>query len=154
MCFISCFIQGQKNTGWSITVDPPEVIAVPGSCALISCTFNYPTETKSFTNFQWRACNATKCKQKNVNNKTKENDNGQIKMLDPGLGTNNCSFIIKDIKPEDQGEYVLRVEPSGLNETLFKPKVKISIQGNDCLCLAMYKNVLLFYVLLKPYEPR
>ncbi len=65
-------------------------------------------------------------------------------MLDPDLGTNNCSFIIKYIKPEDQGEYAFRVELSGLHSTLFKPKVKISIQDNDCLCLAMYKKVLLF----------
>ncbi len=53
-------------------------------------------------------------------------------MLDPDLDTKNCSFIIKDIKPEDQGEYEFRVESPALNKTLFKPRVKISIQGNDC----------------------
>lgn len=141
--FISCFIQGQKNESWSIIFNPPEVIAVPGLCALISCTFTYPNETKHFNNFEWRVCNATKCSQPFFNNKTKENDNGRIKMLDPDLDTKNCSFIIKDIQPEDQGEYVFRVEPPGL-ETLFKPGVKISIQGNDCFMFSNVSKVLLF----------
>ncbi len=137
MWFISCFIQGQKNESRNITFNPPEVIAFTGSCALISCTFTYPNETKRFTNFEWRVCNATKC-QPFFNNKTKEKDNGWIKMLDPHLDTKNCSFIIKDIKPEDQGEYEFRVESPGLNKTLSKPRVQISIQGNDCF---IFSNV-------------
>ncbi|XP_043114171.1 myeloid cell surface antigen CD33 [Puntigrus tetrazona] len=130
---VNILCNGQKNKDWNITFISSEVVAVPGLCTLISCTLIYPNETKPFTNFQWRACNGTNCIQIFFNNKTEESNNQSIKILHPDLGPNNCSFTIEDIKPEDQGEYAFRVEPPGLNQTSFKPTVKISIQDKPIM---------------------
>lgn len=78
-------------------------------------------------------------------NGTKEKKNiksGRIKMLEPVLTKNNCSIIMKNITPSDKKEYMLRLEESGRNT--YNLTVKITIQGNAYLCLAMLNRSCVF----------
>lgn len=122
-----------KNKDGNISFNPPEVTAVSGLCALISCTFTYPVQPKTV---QWNVCNnPTECK--NVNEGQiggrKLIETEQIKWLEPDLSKNNCSSIIKEIK-EDEREYTFKFVRQG--QTLHNSSVKIIIQGNACFCLS------------------
>lgn len=123
-----------KNKDWNISFNPPEVTAVSGLCALISCTFTYPEKAQPKT-YQIKCNDPTKCK--NVieiqigGGKLIETE--QIKWLEPDPSKNNCSSIIKEIK-EDEREYTFIFVRQG--QTLHNSSVKIIIQGNACLCLA------------------
>ncbi|KAF4104373.1 hypothetical protein G5714_015360 [Onychostoma macrolepis] len=129
---------GQENEDWNITFDPPEVTAVSGVCALISCTFTYPNTAEPINYVKWFACKNGQCKDEifkakastNTENKLGENESkkGQIEMLEPDLTKNNCSIIMKDIKAEDQMEYSFRVEGSHSQRNTYKPTLKIIIQ--------------------------
>uniref|UniRef100_A0A672KZE2 Sialic acid-binding Ig-like lectin 14 n=2 Tax=Sinocyclocheilus grahami TaxID=75366 RepID=A0A672KZE2_SINGR len=129
---------GQENNDWNITFNPPEVTAVAGLCALISCTFTYPDEAKP--NVRWNECNKKgNCKNEiyNLRNvkeerekvgklEKKEIKSGRIEMLESDLTKNNCSIIMKNIRAEDKKEYMLRLEESGRNT--YNLTVKITIQ--------------------------
>lgn len=125
--------------------------AVPGLCALISCTFTYPDNAKPIMNNLWNACNETDQCMKEIFNFTKVKGNKndkkvlesrRIKMLESDLNTNNCSIIIKEIKAGDKKEYMFRVE--GSHQNTYNHTVKITIQGNAYLSLAMLKRSCFF----------
>ncbi|KAL1261117.1 hypothetical protein QQF64_008944 [Cirrhinus molitorella] len=123
------------DNDWNITFNPPEVTAIPGLCALISCTFTYPENVKSNQNVLWHACNETgKCMKKIFKKKTETQNSEmqeteQIKWLEPNLTENNCSIIIKEIKEEER-RYVFKI--MGGNSTS-KNEVKIIIQDKPTM---------------------
>uniref|UniRef100_A0A8C1XH25 Si:dkey-24p1.7 n=1 Tax=Cyprinus carpio TaxID=7962 RepID=A0A8C1XH25_CYPCA len=130
-----CCVQANndgKNKDWNISFNPPEVTAVSGLCALISCTFTYPEKAQPKT-VQWNVCNKpTECK--NVNEgqigERKLTETEQIKWLEPDPSKNNCSSIIKEIK-EDEREYTFKFVKQG--ETLHNSSVKIIIQDEPIM---------------------
>ncbi|XP_077063918.1 sialic acid-binding Ig-like lectin 14 [Siphateles boraxobius] len=138
----SSVIQGKED--WSLTFNPAEIIAVPGICALISCTFTYPEEAKPIDYVQWIACYkngqckksifkgnvSTQQKNKWEEKKTKKE---RIKMLEPDLTKNNCSIIMKDIKAEDEKEYAFRVEGQFTHKMTYTSRVKIIIQDEPIM---------------------
>ncbi|ROI15228.1 Sialic acid-binding Ig-like lectin 12 [Anabarilius grahami] len=133
---ISVIRHGNKD--WSITFNPPEVTAVPGLCALISCTFTYP-DNINIKNVQWKVFDENgeneifkrKVSEKNKDKlEEKETETERIKMLEPDLTKNNCSIIMKDIKAEDENEYAFRVEGQKTHRYTYTPRVKITIQDN------------------------
>lgn len=141
----SCVIQGNGKEDWSITFDPPEMTAVPGLCALISCTFTYPEAAKPIDNVQWIVCKNGQCRkdgtifkgnvitQNTIKLEEKKTETERIKMLELDLTKNNCSIIMKNIQAEDENEYAFRVEGQKTHKSTYKPRVKIIIQGNACL---------------------
>jgi len=151
-------IQGYEKEDWIITFNPPEITAVPGLCALISCTFTYPNEANPIDNVQWIECNknGNKCnklpsmfkgkvnKQQKIEMEDKETETERIKMLEPDLTKNNCSIIMKDIQAEDENIYAFRVEGQDKHKNTYTSTVKIIIQGNACLCLVKFKRSCLF----------
>ncbi|XP_039527121.1 sialic acid-binding Ig-like lectin 12 isoform X2 [Pimephales promelas] len=133
---------GYGNEDWAITINPPEIIAVPGLCALISCTFTYPNEANPIDNVQWIVCSKDdQCKKKissiiegkvSTQHKNtieeKETETERIKMLEPDLTKNNCSIIMKDITAEDENIYAFRVEGPTPHKNTYTPTVKVIIQ--------------------------
>jgi len=154
----SSVIQGHGKEDWIITFNPPEITAVPGLCALISCTFTYPNEANPIDNVQWGVCNKNGGQCKNMRSifegkvstqhkntiEEKETETERIKMLEPDLTKNNCSIIMKDIKAEDEKIYAFRVEGPTPHKMTYTPTVKVIIQGNACLCLVKFKRSRLF----------
>ncbi|KAK9962517.1 hypothetical protein ABG768_007875 [Culter alburnus] len=142
MLLLNILCTGHGNKHWSITFNPPEVTAVPGLCALISCTFTYPDKAKPIDNVQWRVCSITgECKNDIFKGKVstqneleeKDTETKRIKMLEPDLTENNCSIIMKDIKAEDENEYAFRVEGQQTYKNTFNPTVKIIIQDKPIM---------------------
>ncbi|XP_067306333.1 sialic acid-binding Ig-like lectin 14 isoform X1 [Pseudorasbora parva] len=134
---------GNGNNDWSITFNPQEITAVPGSCALISCTFTYPNKAKPIDNVQWMMCQNGQCRKSIFNSRVskqnenkldeKETETEQIKMLEPDLTKNNCSFIMKDMKAENAKEYAFRLEGQNSQRNTYKPRVKIIIQDEPIM---------------------
>ncbi|XP_059369939.1 sialic acid-binding Ig-like lectin 5 [Carassius carassius] len=124
--------EDDKNNDWKITFNPPEVTAVSGLCALISCTFIHPDKDKAQTDHENVHNNSTEYK--NIHEiqikgkKLFEKD--QIMWLEPDLTKNNCSSIIKLMK-EDEGEYVFTIVRDG--QTLSNASVKIIIQDEPTM---------------------
>ncbi|KAK7156784.1 hypothetical protein R3I94_006736 [Phoxinus phoxinus] len=136
---------GNGKEDWNITFNPPEITAVPGLCALISCTFTYPEEAKPIDNVQWIVCTNGQCKKdrrifkgkvitQNKNKREeKKTEAERIKMLEPDLTKNNCSIIMKDITAEDENEYAFRVEGQLKHKSTYTPTVKIIIQDEPIM---------------------
>ncbi|KAK7156787.1 hypothetical protein R3I94_006737 [Phoxinus phoxinus] len=136
---------GNGQEAWHITFNPPEITAVPGLCALISCTFTYPEEAKPIDNVQWIVCRNGQCKkdrrifkgkvstQNKIKLEEKETETERIKMLEPDLTKNNCSIIMKDITAEDENEYAFRVEGQNPHKITYKATVKIIIQDEPIM---------------------
>ncbi|XP_056127312.1 sialic acid-binding Ig-like lectin 16 [Rhinichthys klamathensis goyatoka] len=141
MLVLNILCTGHGNEDWSITFNPPEMIAVPGLCALISCTFTYPNEAKPIDTVQWRVCHKnSQCKivissifKGKVNTQKKKTHTDRIKMLEPDLTKNNCSIIMKDIQAEDENEYAFRVEGQLSHKMTYKSTVKIIIQDEPIM---------------------
>lgn len=116
--------------------------AVPGLCAFVSCNITCP-EAKPIKSFLLFKCaESDKCTNRTFTYKKTEADTepetNQIKMLEPDLKNNNCSFIIKSITAENGGEYEITVEDAlSQKHTIPPPRFKIIIQGNVahvCTC--------------------
>ncbi|XP_051720146.1 sialic acid-binding Ig-like lectin 14 isoform X2 [Ctenopharyngodon idella] len=144
MLLLNILCTGHGNKGWGITFNPPEVTAVPGLCALISCTFTYPDKANPIDNVQWKVCSKTgECKNDIFKGKVstqnenkleeKETETERIKMLEPDMSKTNCSIIMKDIKAEDENEYAFRVEGQKTYKNTFNPTVKIIIQDKPIM---------------------
>ncbi|XP_016128437.1 sialic acid-binding Ig-like lectin 14 [Sinocyclocheilus grahami] len=122
---------GKENKDGNIIFDPPEVTAVSGLCALISCTF---TQGKTqLQTVQWKVCNKpSECKTifEMPNRRRKQSETEQIKWLEPDLSKNNCSSIIKEIK-EDEREYAFTIVGHGQNS--HNSNVKIIIQDEPIM---------------------
>ncbi|CAM4555702.1 unnamed protein product [Leuciscus chuanchicus] len=138
MLVFNILCTGKGKEDWTITFNPPVITAVPGLCALISCTFTYPEAAKPIENVQWLVCKNGECKkgifmgkvstQDKIELEEKETETERIKMLEPDLTKNNCSIIMKDIKAEDENEYAFRVEGKLTQKSTYKPTVKMIIQ--------------------------
>ncbi|XP_067306335.1 sialic acid-binding Ig-like lectin 12 isoform X2 [Pseudorasbora parva] len=130
---------GNGNNDWSITFNPQEITAVPGSCALISCTFTYPDKAKPIDNVQWMMCQNGQCR-KSIFKSKKETETEQIKMLEPDLTKNNCSFIMKDMKAENAKEYAFRLEGQNSQRNTYYPRVKIIIQDEPIMGIPLLSD--------------
>ncbi|XP_052432717.1 myeloid cell surface antigen CD33 isoform X8 [Carassius gibelio] len=132
---LTCRVQTNENdthNDWKITFNPPEVTAVSGLCALISCTFIHPDKDQAQIDQENVCNNPTECK-----NETEIQIEGkqlfeteQIKLLEPDLTKYNCSRIIKEIK-EDEREIVFKIVQN--KKTLSKASVKIIIQDEPIM---------------------
>ncbi|XP_052432712.1 sialic acid-binding Ig-like lectin 6 isoform X4 [Carassius gibelio] len=132
---LTCRVQTNENdthNDWKITFNPPEVTAVSGLCALISCTFIHPDKDQAQIDQENVCNNQTECK-----NETEIQIEGkqlfeteQIKLLEPDLTKYNCSRIIKEIK-EDEREIVFKIVQN--KKTLSKASVKIIIQDEPIM---------------------
>lgn len=122
------FIYGQEYEPRDISLSPANVTAVPGICALVSCTSTSPDYPKSIM--------LHKC----INNKN-GNENCQTNLQNERItpesvqNTKNCGFIIKTITSDDEGEYEFKV--NNAQKIPNSPRLKIIIQGNAarvCTC--------------------
>ncbi|XP_051522403.1 sialic acid-binding Ig-like lectin 16 isoform X2 [Myxocyprinus asiaticus] len=124
---------GQNNKDWDIIFNPPEVTAVPGLCAFISCTFTYPDKTEHIQNTLWLSCNKTNICNNTIFNSSISGRQGksekiQIDMLEMDPNKKNCSIILKNIKATDQKQYAFRVEWSNTQEFTYPTRLKVVIQ--------------------------
>ncbi|XP_051963584.1 uncharacterized protein LOC127630159 [Xyrauchen texanus] len=131
---------GQINKDWSITLNPPEVTAVPGLCALISCTFTYPNKTEPIQNMQWFSCNENNQCDKNVFNSNQKGEELHIEMLEMDPHKQNCSIILNHVNATDQGQYAFRVEGSNNMKFTFSDRLIVAIQEKPIIDIPPLKD--------------
>ncbi|XP_056613104.1 sialic acid-binding Ig-like lectin 13 [Triplophysa dalaica] len=113
------------NEHQAISLSPANVTAVTGICALVSCTSTSPDSAKSI---KFCECKS-KTEKQQCQNAYFEKD--RIKIFESVKNTKNCSFIIKIITADDDGDYELKAREAQQNTC--NPKLKIIIQDEPVI---------------------
>ncbi|XP_052431914.1 myelin-associated glycoprotein-like isoform X3 [Carassius gibelio] len=133
MVFWSCLFflwlrVSSANAGeWSAKM-PESVVGLSGSCVLIPCTFSYPANGKTYTEF-------TGIWYHEYSTVVYHTDTSKIINLFKGrtsligdLRQNNCSLNISSLSSSDAGSFVFRIEIKDLNKYSYGEKVSISVK--------------------------
>ncbi|XP_052431919.1 sialoadhesin-like isoform X6 [Carassius gibelio] len=137
MVFWSCLFflwlrVSSANAGeWSAKM-PESVVGLSGSCVLIPCTFSYPANGKTYTEF-------TGIWYHEYSTVVYHTDTSKIINLFKGrtsligdLRQNNCSLNISSLRSSDAGSFMFRIEIKDLNKySYIKKEDMVSIKVNE-----------------------
>ncbi|XP_026137814.1 myelin-associated glycoprotein-like isoform X3 [Carassius auratus] len=133
MVFWSCLFflwlrVSSANAGeWSAKM-PESVVGLSGSCVLIPCTFSYPANGKTYTEFTgiWYHEYSTVVYHTDTS-KIIDSFKGRTSLIGD-LHQNNCSLNISSLSNSDAGSFVFRIEIKDLNKYSYGEKVSISVK--------------------------
>ncbi|XP_058655136.1 myelin-associated glycoprotein-like isoform X2 [Onychostoma macrolepis] len=131
-CLLSLFLWLRVSPvnvgGWSAVVN--ESMGLSGSCVVIPCTFSYPANGRTYTEFTgiWYT--------KNYESKVYHTDTSEISDSFKGrtsligdLRKNDCSLKISSLSSSDTGPFMFRIEIKDLDKyTYVDNKVSITVK--------------------------
>ncbi|KAA0701809.1 Myelin-associated glycoprotein 1B236 [Triplophysa tibetana] len=132
--FILCLrAYSASDNSWDATI-PKSVVGLSGSCVVIPCTYNYPSNGKTYTDF-------TGIWYKSVSEIIYHTDTSKIisKFKDRtsllgNLHQKNCTLKISSLQHDDQGQYIFRIEIKDLDMFSFhESKVSITVKDSPDL---------------------
>ncbi|KAM4706564.1 sialoadhesin-like [Discoglossus pictus] len=132
LLFLLC-IKG-VHSNWDVQC-PNDVKSVPGSCILIPCSFNYPSNiqpTKGITMIWYKD---VKVKNTLVYHSTKAiaaDFEGRVEMLGDA-NQKTCTLLIRNIRKADAGVYLFRFEINAGNSWSAKKGVNVEITDNPII---------------------
>ncbi len=123
------------NAGeWSAKI-PESVVGLSGSCVVIPCTFSYPANGRTYTEFTgiWYT--------ENYESKVYHTDTSEISDTFKGrtsligdLHQNDCSLKISSLSSGDTGPFMFRIEIKDLDKyTYVQNTVSITVKGKRTL---------------------
>uniref|UniRef100_A0A8C5PWD1 Ig-like domain-containing protein n=1 Tax=Leptobrachium leishanense TaxID=445787 RepID=A0A8C5PWD1_9ANUR len=124
---IMVYIKG-VYTKWDVKT-PRTLRAVPGSCLLIPCTFNYPSNknpSKGIVPIWIKNFNTN---QKTIYHPTASTDEayrGRVEFLGD-TAQKNCTLLIKDVKMEDAGFFHFRFEIKKVDNWMDQTGVQVEL---------------------------
>uniref|UniRef100_A0A673LML1 Si:dkey-238d18.5 n=1 Tax=Sinocyclocheilus rhinocerous TaxID=307959 RepID=A0A673LML1_9TELE len=125
------------NAGeWSAKM-PESVVGLSGSCVLIPCTFSYPANGKTYTEFTgiWYKGNEESTVYHTDTSKIIDSFKGRTSLIGD-LRKNYCSLKISSLSSSDAGPFMFRIEINDLNKYTYKKKeeiVSITVKGKGPL---------------------
>uniref|UniRef100_A0A672K661 Si:dkey-238d18.5 n=1 Tax=Sinocyclocheilus grahami TaxID=75366 RepID=A0A672K661_SINGR len=101
------------------------VVGLSGSCVLIPCTFSYPANEKTYTEFTgiWYKGNEKSTVYHTDTSKIIDSFKGRTLIGD--LRKNDCSLKISSLSSSDAGPFMFRIEIKDLNKYTYKKKEEI-----------------------------
>ncbi|XP_016414564.1 myelin-associated glycoprotein-like [Sinocyclocheilus rhinocerous] len=128
-CLLSLFLWlrvSSANAGeWSAKM-PESVVGLSGSCVLIPCTFSYPANGKTYTEFTgiWYKGNEESTVYHTDTSKIIDSFKGRTSLIGD-LRKNYCSLKISSLSSSDAGPFMFRIEINDLNKYTYKKKEEI-----------------------------
>ncbi|XP_056613234.1 myelin-associated glycoprotein-like isoform X2 [Triplophysa dalaica] len=118
-----------SDDNWHATV-PKSVVGLSGSCVVIPCTYNYPSNGKTYTDLRgiWYKGDSDiiyHTDTSEIISKFKDRTS-----LIGSLNQKNCTLKISSLQHDDQGEYMFRIEIKDLDMYSYQQS-KVSITVKD-----------------------
>ncbi|XP_043844995.1 sialoadhesin [Dromiciops gliroides] len=120
---------------WVVT-SPENVQGVSGSCLVIPCTFNFPSNVKANQGITaiWYRDYASADKKVVVSH---SKDPGQVDRIFQGRavllgipGNKTCNLLLRNLSPEDNGDYTFRFEIIGADSWSGKKSTAVTVTDN------------------------
>ncbi len=118
------------NAGeWSAKM-PESVVGLSGSCVVIPCTFSYPANGRTYTEFTGIWYKEYSTVYHTDTSKIIDSFKGRTSLIGD-LRKNDCSLKISSLSSSDTGPFMFRIEIKHLDKfTYEKNKVSITVKGN------------------------
>lgn len=110
---------------WEV-VDPNTVKSVSGSCALIPCSFNYPSDVQAQEGIIKMWYKDYEGDRKLVYHSILKPDDRRVDFLGEQM-PKNCTILIKNLQTSDSGTYKFRFEVINNNKWLDKTGVRLEV---------------------------
>ncbi|XP_056613402.1 myelin-associated glycoprotein-like [Triplophysa dalaica] len=132
-CLFACFLYlraySASDDNWDATV-PKSVVGLSGSCVVIPCTYNYPSNGKTYTDFTgiWYKGDSDIIYHKDTSKIISKFKNRTS--LIGSLNQKNCTLKISSLQHDDQGQYMFRIEIKDLDMYSYQRR-NVSITVKD-----------------------
>ncbi len=114
--------------GWSAVVNE-SVVGLSGSCVVIPCTFRYPANGKTYTEFTGIWYKEYSTIYHTDTSKIIDSFKGRTSLIGD-LHKNDCSLKISSLSSSDTGPIMFRIEIKDLDKFSYeKNKVSITVKG-------------------------
>ncbi len=116
--------------GWSAVVNE-SVVGLSGSCVVIPCTFSYPANGKTYTDFTgiWYKGRYESTVYNKDTSKIIASFQGRTSLIGD-LHKNDCSLKISSLSSSDTGPFKFRIEIKDLDKFSYvKNTVSITVKG-------------------------
>ncbi len=114
--------------GWSAVVNE-SVVGLSGSCVVIPCTFRYPANGKTYTEFTGIWYKGYSPIYHTDTSKIIDSFKGRTSLIGD-LSKNDCSLKISSLSSSDTGQFKFRIEIKDLDKATYeKNKVSITVKG-------------------------
>ncbi len=114
--------------GWSAVVNE-SVVGLSGSCVVIPCTFSYPANGKTYTDFTGIWYKGYSIVYHTDTSKIIASFQGRTSLIGD-LHKNDCSLKISSLSSSDTGPFMFRIEIKDLDMyTYEKNTVSITVKG-------------------------
>ncbi|XP_053560304.1 sialoadhesin [Bombina bombina] len=115
-----------------VVENPDGLLSVSGSCLLIPCSFNYPSDMQpnnGIVMIWYKNFDSEKTLVYHPNEEIDAAFKGRVEMLGDST-QKNCTLLIKNVNEQDSGNYRFRFELTGVNAWLSRKGVTVSVTDN------------------------